>query len=637
MLRFVSIILFFLFISFSKDCKSNVYFEVKSITHDIIEIECQQKKGVFILSVLVKFNNESINIERYKGFTINELKDIISINLINNKLPNNYKIVINYTKDFKQNTCTINIDKNLSLKEINEKYNNSISFKQIIRNYKNLITYQSNPDLDFMSFMNGLVGIYIIVDENMKKDLMSTNSLNKFLILGLLDYYKTLGFTDVKWGLITDFIPCEYYSSCAIGLVYPSWKTNSQSYTDFQLDYVTCNLDVFTLQKSKNIMYSDISTGVMFHNVFMEMFGYKRNYDIKNMLLKNTYFYPSELFTSEEKIKKYLDTNNNYIEGIYENISVKDGSKYKVAVIKKKNNFEIIYIDGAHCKFDWWPGDLKGYVYKTASENLMKCEWVMADKKNLNKDCYASFDSKSMKLTINGFEEFYLKLYPISNNNKKTSSKSTSSSILQSTGSGFAISSDGFIVTNNHVIDGATEIKIRGINGDMKKSMKAVVISKDEKNDLAILKIDDPKFTNLGNVPINIVQKPIEVGSSVFVLGYPMIDAMGDEIKLTDGKISSRTGFQGDVSTYQISAPIQPGNSGGPLFDEDGNLIGITSSGIRAADNVGYAIKTSYLMNMFDAMQDYPNLTKTNTILKKKLPEKIKILKNYIYIIENYQ
>ncbi len=74
---------------------------------------------------------------------------------------------------------------------------------------------------------------------------------------------------------------------------------------------------------------------------------------------------------------------------------------------------------------------------------------------------------------------------------------------------------------------------------------------------------------------------------------------MGNEIKFTDGKISSKSGFQGDITTYQISVPIQPGNSGGPLFDEKGNLVGITSSGVnkQLADNANYAIKTSYLVS----------------------------------------
>ena len=93
----------------------------------------------------------------------------------------------------------------------------------------------------------------------------------------------------------------------------------------------------------------------------------------------------------------------------------------------------------------------------------------------------------------------------------------------------------------------------------------------------------------------NISPSVSDVGTSAYALGYPLRSTMGDEIKLTDGIISAKTGFQGDISTYQISVPIQPGNSGGPLFNKDGTIIGITSSGHTGAQNANYAIKTNYL------------------------------------------
>ena len=101
-----------------------------------------------------------------------------------------------------------------------------------------------------------------------------------------------------------------------------------------------------------------------------------------------------------------------------------------------------------------------------------------------------------------------------------------------------------------------------------------------KKNDLAILKIDDNNFSGrfLGKIPYCFSNQIKEVGDEIIVLGYPLRAVMGDEIKLTNGLISSRTGFQGDMTTYQISATVQPGNSGGPLLDSNGNLIGIISS-----------------------------------------------------------
>jgi S1-C subfamily serine protease len=112
---------------------------------------------------------------------------------------------------------------------------------------------------------------------------------------------------------------------------------------------------------------------------------------------------------------------------------------------------------------------------------------------------------------------------------------------------------------------------------------------------------------------------------------------MGDEIKFTDGKISSKTGIEGDITVYQISVPIQTGNSGGPLFDIKGNLVGITSSILNKeyfnSENVNYAIKTSYLKNLIDVMPESISLPNNIEIYNKPLTEKIKLLSDFIPII----
>ena len=161
------------------------------------------------------------------------------------------------------------------------------------------------------------------------------------------------------------------------------------------------------------------------------------------------------------------------------------------------------------------------------------------------------------------------------------------------TGTGFALTNN-YIVTNNHVVDGAKIISIQGINGDFNHKYNAEVVATDKYNDLAIIKVSGINISTT-SIPYAVKTGTSEVGEEVFVLGYPLTSTMGEEIKLTTGVISSKTGFQGDVSIYQISAPIQPGNSGGPLFDSKGNVVGIVSAKHKGAENVGYAIKTSYL------------------------------------------
>jgi len=204
----------------------------------------------------------------------------------------------------------------------------------------------------------------------------------------------------------------------------------------------------------------------------------------------------------------------------------------------------------------------------------------------------------------------------------------------KSSGTGFAISSSGIIVTNFHVIDGANSIIVRGINTDFNKTYKAKTLLSDKNNDLALIQIDDYSFVSLETIPYTIKTGLSEVGENIFVLGYPLRASMGDEIKLTNGIISSRTGYQGDITSYQISAPIQPGNSGGPIFDKQGNLIGIINAKLIGAENASYAVKASYLTNLIDLLPSPPKLQMVNSLSGKSLTQQVELAKRFVYIIE---
>lgn len=199
-------------------------------------------------------------------------------------------------------------------------------------------------------------------------------------------------------------------------------------------------------------------------------------------------------------------------------------------------------------------------------------------------------------------------------------------------GSGFALNK-GYVVTNYHVVEGARTIRIVGVNGEMYKAYRAIIVAVDTYNDIAILKIEDKKFKGFSSIPYSIKTQLAEVGESVFILGYPLTQTMGDEVKLTTGVISSRSGFQGDKSIYQTTAPIQPGNSGGPLFDNNGNVIGIVCAKHKGAENVGYAIKSTYLKNLIETSLDKPILPTSNQLSNQSLPNKVRLAKKYVYLI----
>ena len=211
-----------------------------------------------------------------------------------------------------------------------------------------------------------------------------------------------------------------------------------------------------------------------------------------------------------------------------------------------------------------------------------------------------------------------------------------SSSKYVASGTGFFIDPRGYIVTNHHVIEDASGIDVFVTKSGKTSTYKAKCVVVDKSNDLAIIKITDNTFTKLAPVPYTIGSGTKDVGTSVFAMGYPQLSYLGEEIKVTDGIISSKTGYQGDITTYQISAPIQPGNSGGPLFDKNGLLVGITNAGVSELDNVGYSIKVSYMNNLIEASPETIYTPTTNHLQGLSFTDKIKRISPYVVIIKIY-
>lgn len=200
-------------------------------------------------------------------------------------------------------------------------------------------------------------------------------------------------------------------------------------------------------------------------------------------------------------------------------------------------------------------------------------------------------------------------------------------------GTGFFLCKDGYIITNHHVVEKAQTLKISGVNDDYQTSYTARIEISDKQNDLAILKITDVSFKPLANVPYTFKYTTASVGEDCFVLGYPLISTMGMDIKLTNGIISSKTGYEGNIAEYQMSAPIQPGNSGGPLFDKHGNIIGVVCAKHREAENAGYAIKASYIRNLVDLLPTSITMPQTNLLTGKALPKQVELASKAVCVI----
>lgn len=173
------------------------------------------------------------------------------------------------------------------------------------------------------------------------------------------------------------------------------------------------------------------------------------------------------------------------------------------------------------------------------------------------------------------------------------------------TGTGFFVTDDGYLLTCYHVVEDAARISVRTKAG----TFPATLVKADKANDVALLKVTG-KFSAL---PLG-SSRGMRMGESVFTIGFPNIELQGFAPKLTKGDINSLSGMQDDPREFQISVAVQPGNSGGPLVNQYGNVVGIMEA--RLADvntlettgllpqNVNYAMKGSVLNVLLDSLPE---------------------------------
>jgi hypothetical protein len=341
---------------------------------------------------------------------------------------------------------------------------------------------------------------------------------------------------------------------------------------------------------------------------------------------------------TEDSIKSYLTTRKlDPIEGIYKSYQSDGMPYYKIGIVKIGSIYKAVIIE---CELTYWKqGELKATFEQSSMKGLYSTKWYMGNKTSY--ETFAIMDNAAL-LTIElkdqktgeKRQDKFIKMFP-STDGDATFKKD----ISKSSGSGFFITTGGIIATNAHVVEDASNIEVIISNELGTFTYKGKILLVDTKNDVALLKIDDEKFKGLTSIPYGITENS-DVGSKVFTIGYPLNDVMGSNYKVTDGIISSKTGIADDVRYYQISVPLQPGNSGGPLFNKEGNVIGITSARLNSKavgtqiENVNYAIKSSYLLNLYNMIPNSTKLTATSTIATKELQDQVKVLKNYVCLIK---
>ncbi len=193
-------------------------------------------------------------------------------------------------------------------------------------------------------------------------------------------------------------------------------------------------------------------------------------------------------------------------------------------------------------------------------------------------------------------------------NNSKGSENPDLDAPAGGSGSGVIYSGEGYVLTNHHVIAGCTQYKVVTARGD---EISATLVASDEKLDVAVLKLSSRYRPKDFPTPPRIVSsRKVRSGEKVFTVGHPLGDLLSSEAKYNDGTISAMSGMGDDKHIMQISVPIHPGNSGGPLANSSGEIVGLIVSTVNGsallreenilAQNINFAIKSDPILAFLD-------------------------------------
>lgn len=198
-------------------------------------------------------------------------------------------------------------------------------------------------------------------------------------------------------------------------------------------------------------------------------------------------------------------------------------------------------------------------------------------------------------------------------------------------GTGFLVSSKGYVATSYHVVKDADSVVLEN---EKFGRLKTTLVHSDPVNDISILKIDGDSYFR--SLPFVIADDEAALAEDVYTLGFPR-----EDIVFGEGSISARSGYNQNPNAYQVSIPVNPGNSGGPLLNSKGDLIGMISGHKTQTAGAAFAIKSSVLLNTLaspelDTLSVPIILPKQNTLKSSSRVQQVKQWTDYVFMIQVY-
>jgi S1-C subfamily serine protease len=216
---------------------------------------------------------------------------------------------------------------------------------------------------------------------------------------------------------------------------------------------------------------------------------------------------------------------------------------------------------------------------------------------------------------------------------QKDNTKSVINTPIRFNGTGFLIDGKGFLVTNAHVVKNSKNIYVQNNKGEQ---FRVKVIQLDIAKDIAILKIDDANFKAMSTLPYGIRKSNSEIAEPIYTLGFPR---ERDEIVYGEGYLSAKTGFNGDTLSCQISIAANPGNSGGPVLNRNGEVIGILSTKEIQTEGAVFAIQSKFIYEALEQLKKdsaYQNvkMSANSSVRGMDKVQQVKKIQDYVFMVK---
>jgi len=309
------------------------------------------------------------------------------------------------------------------------------------------------------------------------------------------------------------------------------------------------------------------------------------------------------------------DAVSHYFSGreldLIEGIWTWDDNNYQVAVTKNDTGLETDYdFIGVVIRAEprgWKAGDVKLLFNSTATPTIFTGVYFDGNHSRNNlSHILENTNLIKVNRTFGGGQPLLLRDYP-----GGRTQDIPDSGLVAATGTCFVVSPRGVAVTSHHVIEGASKVIVALADG---REVPATVESTSAATDLAVLNLNTstPNYLSLAST------RSTQVGEQVFTVGFPTVDILGSEAKFTEGSISALSGIRGEASYMQISVPVQPGNSGGPVVNYNGEVLGVVAATAAVEafykntgslpQNVNWAVKSDFIQPM---LPDSPGRAKS--------------------------